>query len=52
MEIEKQLMRVGLTEYESRVLISIAKNNEISAKEISINSGVPIQEFTILSIAY
>lgn len=41
MEIEKQLMRVGLTEYESRVLISIAKNNEISAKEISINSGVP-----------
>ncbi|KYC55399.1 MAG: Sugar-specific transcriptional regulator TrmB [Candidatus Methanofastidiosum methylothiophilum] len=41
MEIEKQLMRVGLTEYEAKVLISIAKNNEISAKEISINSGVP-----------
>ncbi|NYT03436.1 MAG: hypothetical protein GKC00_01870 [Candidatus Methanofastidiosa archaeon] len=41
MEIEEQLMRVGLTEYESKVLLSIIKNSESSAKEISIDSGVP-----------
>ena len=41
MEIEEQLMRVGLTEYESKVLLSIIKNSESSAKDISIDSGVP-----------
>lgn len=41
MEIEEQLMRVGLTEYESKVLISIVKYGEASAKEISLSSGVP-----------
>lgn len=41
MEIEEQLMRVGLTEYESKVMISIVKYGEASAKEISLSSGVP-----------
>lgn len=41
MEIEEQLMIVGLTEYESKVLLSIIKNSESSAKDISIDSGVP-----------
>lgn len=41
MPIEEQLMRVGLTEYESKVLISIIKHGEASAKEISLSSGVP-----------
>jgi len=41
MEIGKQLMRVGLTEYESKVLLSIIKYGEASAKEISLLSGVP-----------
>jgi len=41
MEIEEQLMRVGLTEYESKVMVSIVKYGEASAKEISLSSGVP-----------
>ncbi|HNR43703.1 MAG TPA: helix-turn-helix domain-containing protein [Methanofastidiosum sp.] len=41
MEIEEQLMRVGLTEYESKVMVSIARYGEASAKEISLSSGVP-----------
>jgi len=41
MGIEEQLMRVGLTEYESKVMVSIVKYGETSAKEISLSSGVP-----------
>jgi len=41
MEIEEQLMKVGLTEYESKVMVSIARYGEASAKEISLSSGVP-----------
>jgi len=41
MEIEEQLMRLGLTEYESKVIVSTIKYGETSAKEISLNSGVP-----------
>ena len=41
MEIGEQLMRVGLTEYESKVMVSIARHGEASAKEISLLSGVP-----------
>ena len=41
MEIEEQLINMGLTEYESKVIISIIKHGEASAKRISIDSGVP-----------
>ena len=41
MELEEQLMKMGLTEYESKVMISIVKYGESPAKEISLSSGVP-----------
>lgn len=41
MELEEQLMKMGLTEYESKVMISIVKSGESPAKEISLSSGVP-----------
>ncbi len=41
MEIEKQLEMLRLTEYESKVIVSIIKLGEGSAKDISFNSGVP-----------
>ncbi|KYC45523.1 MAG: Sugar-specific transcriptional regulator TrmB [Candidatus Methanofastidiosum methylothiophilum] len=41
MEIEERLMKIGLKEYESKVIVSIIKNSESSAKDISIDSGVP-----------
>jgi sugar-specific transcriptional regulator TrmB len=41
MDVEEQLMRVGLTEYESKVMVSIIKKGETSAKGISLDSGVP-----------
>ena len=41
MKIEEELMKVGLTEYESKVMVSVVKYGEASAKEISLSSGVP-----------
>lgn len=41
MEIEEELMKLGLTEYESKVIISIIKYGESTARDISLNSGVP-----------
>ena len=41
MELEEQLMKMGLTEYESKVMISIVKSGESPAKDLSLNSGVP-----------
>ncbi|KYC50533.1 MAG: Sugar-specific transcriptional regulator TrmB [Candidatus Methanofastidiosum methylothiophilum] len=41
MEIEEQLMKMGLTDYESKVIVSIIKYGESTAKDISLNSGVP-----------
>lgn len=41
MGIEENLEILGLTEYDSKVLVSIIKLREGSAKDISLNSGVP-----------
>ena len=41
LEIEQELLEVGLTKYEARALLTLFTQRDLSAEEISKQTGIP-----------